>query len=154
MERVGRANVAEHGTNYSMVSIPSLQGKTRIIAARAKCRKPGGGYVWICFYHTNLTLVKFSASEMQSWICHLNFTSAVHRKEERLLFHTFLQKIENIMLRANMRPFRGAHAGKQGDSFLFFKPCRLQKSVHKTLALEIVKKMNKSREVLGWGKMN
>ena len=49
METVERANVAEHGTNYSMASIPSLQGKTRILAARGKRRKPGGGYVWICF---------------------------------------------------------------------------------------------------------
>ena len=37
--------------------------------------------------------------------------------------------------------------------FFLFKPCRLQKSVHRTLAVEIEKlKVNKSMEVIGWNK--
>ena len=38
---------------------------------------------------------------------------------------------------------------KVGASLIIFLPCRLQKSVHRTLALEIVKIMKKSREVTG-----
>ena len=119
METVGRANVAEHGTNYSMASIPSLQGKTRILAARGKCRKPGGGYVWICFYHTNLTLVKFSASEMQSWICHLNFTSAARYRGATTISHASTKDRKYNVARQHA-PFSRGTCREAGWQFPFF----------------------------------